>query len=92
MISTSTDTLDLDKRTSSAFAFFWNLCRAWLPPDVIADTDDWLLRSQVPAMDATRQLSSHEGSYQVTVDGINFQFSDVHLAPPSGVMACNYAR
>jgi len=87
VISKSTDTLELDKHTCSAFAFFWNLCRGWLPPEVIKDTDNWLNQSQAPAMDASHQLSSHEGSYNITVDGIRFQFSDVYLAPPTGVMA-----
>ncbi|KAF8326288.1 hypothetical protein F5887DRAFT_1084600 [Amanita rubescens] len=90
--SKSTDTYDLNKRTSSAFAFFWNLCRAWLPEEIITDIDAWLTRTQAPAMDATRQFDSHEGSYDLIVDGIPFQFTDVCLAPPCGVMARNYAR
>jgi hypothetical protein len=43
-------------------------------------------------MDATHQLDSHKGSYNLIVNGIPFTFSDVHLAPPAGVMARNYAR
>ena len=43
-------------------------------------------------MDVTHQLDSHEGAYKVTVHGITFHFSNVRLAPPSGVMARNYAR
>jgi hypothetical protein len=90
--SKTTNTFDLDKRTSSAFAFFWNLCHAWLPKEIIADIDNWLTKTSAPAMDATHQLHSHEGSYDLIVDGIPFKFTDVCLAPPSGVMARNYAR
>ncbi|KAF8310426.1 hypothetical protein F5887DRAFT_1081455 [Amanita rubescens] len=90
--STKTDARDLDQRTCSAFAFFWNLCRGWLPPQIIVDIDRWITKSGLPAMNATRQLGSHKGSYNLIVNGIPFTFSDVHLAPPAGVMARNYAR
>lgn len=43
-------------------------------------------------MDASRQLDSSEGSYEVILNGIPFQFTNVRLAPPTGVMARNYAR
>jgi hypothetical protein len=82
----------LDYQTSSAFAIFWNLCRAWLPAEIIEDITQYMGKTKIPSMDASRSLSSRTGAYTVIADGAKFEFSNVDLAPLTGVMARNYSR
>ena len=82
----------MNYRTSSAFALFWNLCRSWLPQEIIADIDEFMSSTGISAMDGNRRLSSIDGDYEATVGGLTYKFSNVRLAPPQGVMAANYSR
>ena len=82
----------MNYKTSSAFAFFWNLCRAWLPGVIIADFDDFMAKTGIPAMDGNRRLNSIDGDYEATIGGLTYKFNNVQLAPPQGAMAVNYAR
>ncbi len=82
----------MNYRTSSAFAFFWNLCQAWLPAEIIADFDEFLDTIGILAMDSNRRLPMLDGDYEATVDGLTYEFNNVRLAPPQGVMAVNYSR
>ena len=82
----------MNYRISSAFAFFWNLCRSWLPPKIIADLDDFMTRTGILAMGSDQQHAPHDGDYEATIGGLLCKFSDVRLAPPQGVMAVNYSR
>jgi hypothetical protein len=82
----------MDYRTSSAFAFFWNLCHAWLPTEIITNFDEFLATIGILAMDGNRRLPMMDGDYRATIDGLTYKFNNVRLAPPQGVMAVNYSR
>ena len=87
------DTIEeLNEDTCAAFALFWNLCRSWLPDEIINDIDASTLSLGLPPMAPTVQ-DSHDGGYHITLpDGLTVSFSDVRLAPPMGLTANNYAR
>lgn len=90
---------DLDKKTSSAFALLWNLCKIILPNEVIEDFDAFMRREDMVHMGAPEDAAGHAigmgpalRSYTVHVGDVGFEFHDVEMAPPCGVMAQNYAR
>lgn len=82
----------MNYQISSAFALFWNLCRAWLPDEIIADFDKFMTETGIAAMGGDRRSCTLDGDYEAMVDGQTHKFSDVRLAPPQGAMAVNYAR
>jgi len=82
----------MNYKISSAFALFWNLCRAWLPADIIADFDKFMTETGITVMGGDRHSCALDGDYEAMVDGQTYKFSDVRLAPPQGAMAVNYAR
>jgi len=91
--ATRQDTIEeLNEDTCAAFALFWNLCRSWVPPEVIQDIDTFTLGLGLPPM-APKAQDSHSGDYHITLsNGMAISFSDVRLAPPMGLTANNYAR
>ncbi|KAF8340075.1 hypothetical protein F5887DRAFT_919603 [Amanita rubescens] len=78
--------------TAAVFTLFWNLCRSWLPPAIISDIDKFVAAHNMPAMDPAAATPAQEGSYKVMIGDTDFDFHDVRLAPPMGMMASNYAR
>ncbi len=82
----------LARDTAAAFALFWNLCRSWLPDEIIRDIDDFVAAHGLPSMDPTAITPTQDGAYTIAIGDTNFDFHDVRLAPPMGVMASNYAR
>lgn len=83
---------NLDTDTSAVFAMFWNMCRAWLPDEIIKDIDAFTRRTRIPLMDGGHRIDANTGKYAVFIDGIEIEFYDALLAPPTGVMSTNYAR
>lgn len=71
---------------------FWNMCHAWLPEEIIKDIDAFTSRTRIPLMDGQHRIDASTGKYMVLVDGMEIEFHDVLLAPPTGVMSTNYAR
>ncbi len=80
----------LDAEASSLFALTWQMMRSLLPPEVVADFNNFVKGTGIPRMDGNGQLAS--GTYQVSMDGERFDFRDVELAPPGGVICRNYSR
>lgn len=88
-------------RCSSSFAFFWNLCKSVVPDEIIDDFTSYLSEIGIGRMDADGAMpcnANGKGSYSITLqddfgeDVDIFNFSDVELAPPTGVSSENYAR
>ncbi|EDR05220.1 uncharacterized protein LACBIDRAFT_329890 [Laccaria bicolor S238N-H82] len=92
---------DLNYRSSSAFALFWNLCKDVLPKPIINDFNaffekDGILRMN-PAEGAAKDFAKDEhhavtGDYTIQIGDESFLFKNVELAPPCGVFGRNYAR
>ena len=82
----------MNYRISSAFAFAWNLFRAWLPSEIIDNFDKFMMETKMSAMDGNHHLPSIDGDHEVTINGLTIKFDNVRLAPPQGVMAVNYSR
>ncbi|RDB16118.1 hypothetical protein Hypma_003386 [Hypsizygus marmoreus] len=70
---------DMNAKSSSAFAFFWNMLRVQLPGEVLDDFSDFLAEMGSLRMD-------------VKIGDDEFQFHGAELAPPAGVCAENYSR
>jgi hypothetical protein len=86
------DTIEeLNQDTCAAYALFWNMCQSWLPAEITDEIDDFTVNSGLPPMNPEVQ-EGHDGDYSFTVDGPTVNFSGVRLAPPSGLIANNYAR
>lgn len=92
---------DLNYRSSSAFALFWNLCKGTLPAPIIDDFHSFFEREDMlrmnPAAGAAEDFASGKnhrvtGDYSIQIGDEKFVFKNVELAPPSGVFARNYAR
>lgn len=83
---------DLNYKTSSAFAAFWNACQAWLPPEILQDMADFMEATNIPSMEASKQFAARTGTYSVVAKNVEFKFSNALLTPPAGVMARNYTR
>jgi hypothetical protein len=86
------DRQKLDYQTSAAFALFWNMCRNWLPDCVISDIDQFVETTGLYSMDSNQRLGGRNGEYTIPIHNTSFTFSNAQLAPPTGVMAQNYAR
>jgi hypothetical protein len=81
---------ELNANISSGFAFFWNLCRYWLPSPVISDIDKFMEETNMQPMNINVTAGQLNGKYNIIMDDIEFEFTDVQLAPPAGVVAKNY--
>jgi hypothetical protein len=81
---------------SSLCAAFWHQVRAnpKIPRHVFEDIDDFIKDLGGMSMDAAGELSEGDGSgrYKVMVGGVEYMFHKTRLAPPSAMMAENYAR
>ncbi|KJA15089.1 hypothetical protein HYPSUDRAFT_109030, partial [Hypholoma sublateritium FD-334 SS-4] len=75
---------------SCLFALAWQMMRHILPPEVIADFDNFVAGTGIPRMNGAGHLAS--GTYQVVIDGNQFLFQNAELAPPGGVIGQNYSR
>ncbi|KIL54343.1 hypothetical protein M378DRAFT_92754 [Amanita muscaria Koide BX008] len=85
------DLHDFDAQCSSAFAFFWNLARSWLPPEIIKDFDDFIGANNLPPMNRTIQTEGLDGKYTAIINDVKYSFTDARLAPPQGFFGGNYA-
>jgi hypothetical protein len=87
---------DNDRKTSSVFAFAWQLMRNRLPPEIMQDFDVFLQSSQLKRMDGNGSMcQSHgdiQGTYEVSIGRKVFDFCQAELAPPAGVFGTNYSR
>ena len=83
---------ELAQDTAAVFALFWNLCRSWLPEEIISDIDNFVTADGLPGMDPGPITPAPEGAYSITIEDTTFDFHNVQLAPPMGMMASNYAR
>jgi hypothetical protein len=83
---------ELARDTAAAFALFWNLCQSWLPSEIIQDINNFIAKEELPPMDPAGPTPAQDGAYRVMIEDTSFDFSDVRLTPPMGVMASNYAR
>lgn len=79
-----------NKDASSLFALTWQMMRNIIPPEVVADVDEFVAASGIPRMNGNGQLP--EGVYEVLIGGVTFPFHKVELAPPGGVIGQNYSR
>lgn len=85
--------LDFRVRQSYAFGFFWNLLRHRLHKDVMDDWKKWTSDNVLPAMHPSWESHADNwGPYDVPCGDKTFTYKKAELAPPSGVMAQNYAR
>src|SRR6266550_9410439 len=73
---------DLDVATSSVFAMFWNICRAWLPCFVIQDIANFTSSNHIALMDGHHKKDTTYGTYTVNINDIEIEFHDALLAPP----------
>ncbi len=80
----------LDAEASSLFALTWQMMRSLLPPEVVADFNNFVKKTGIPRMDGNGHLEN--GTYQLYVDGRPFAFHNAELAPPGGVICQNYSR
>lgn len=84
---------DFDAKQCSAFAFFWNWLYCHLNKDILKNFDDWMGSAILPHMTSEWQKMSKTGSYTINLPGcVPLKFNNVKLAPPTDVMAPNYAR
>ena len=86
------DLLDLNYRSSSAFALFWNMIQSRLPPPVTESFSSFLEETGIPRMGVYQQVGAAEGNYMVSNLMETFIFHEVSLPPPSGIFVQNYAR
>ncbi len=87
------DALDFRWEQSSAFALIWNILRKRLPPEIQKEWIGWLKNGKFPAMNPEwADHADNRGSYSICVKGETIKFNNAELAPPTGVMAQNYAR
>jgi hypothetical protein len=63
-----------------------------LPVEIIDDITNCLQSHALPRMARNADGGSGRGTYTVRIDQIPVEFHNAELAPPSGVMAANYAR
>ncbi len=79
-----------NREASSLFALAWQMMQSILPPEIVADFNNFVEAKGVPRMDGNGQLEN--GTYEVLIDGSTFTFCNVELAPPGGVICQNYSR
>lgn len=90
---------EMDYRSSSIFALFWNLCRDLLPSEIMDDFDAFFDKFNMVRMSSEKGAAKNfidkktpRGEYIVQVGGTEFAFSNAEMAPPAGVCGQNYAR
>lgn len=91
---------DMDHRSSSAFALFWNLCRSSLPEEVMEDFDNFFEDCCLPRMhpcngaagDPINHSQCMAGDYSIQIGDNKFVFKNAERAPPAGVCGQNYSR
>jgi hypothetical protein len=92
---------DMDHRSSSAFALFWNLCRNCLPDEVMDDFDNFFEDCCMPRMDPCKGAAEDSagngdqhafGDYSIQIGDDKFVFRNAERAPPAGVCGQNYSR
>jgi hypothetical protein len=85
----------LNMSLSSIFALYWKSlkeCKLEEARIAVEDLEEWIKSTGVYRMDGN--LASHPlvDSISITVEGRDYLFNNVELAPPSAVCAINYAR
>jgi hypothetical protein len=90
---------EMDYRSSSIFALFWNLCRDLLPREIMDDFDNFFDKFNMVRMSSGKAYAKNfiakntaRGDYIVQIGESEFEFSNAEMAPPAGVCAQNYAR
>ncbi|XP_006454211.1 hypothetical protein AGABI2DRAFT_61502 [Agaricus bisporus var. bisporus H97] len=89
------DVLAFRQRQSCAFALFWNMLLKRLPPEILDEWRGWIAREAMPGMNplfSAGENSGNRGVCEFPVYNGTCKLSSVEYAPPSGVMAQNYAR
>lgn len=86
------DLSDLNYRSSSTFALFWNMIHSRLPDQVLHSFNSFLEDTGIHRMDPYCEVGNSEGSYMVSDMDQTYIFHDVPLPPPSGIFVQNYAR
>ncbi|KAG6836217.1 hypothetical protein H0H93_010134 [Arthromyces matolae] len=90
---------------SVLFAVAWQLMKSQVPSEIIQDFDDYIESINIDRMDrghcavgstnvVIRRSSTTDGkeTLGVSVEGQSFEFHNVELAPPAGVIGQNYSR
>ena len=83
----------LDQDSAAAFSLVWTLLKKKLPPVIISDTEEWIAKTDVPRM--SKEVLGENGDIgpiRIYVQDDSFNLHNAELAPPTGVMAQNYAR
>ncbi|KAF9062029.1 hypothetical protein BDP27DRAFT_1185820, partial [Rhodocollybia butyracea] len=84
---------ELQYKSASVFALFWNLVKSLGPSVVVADLEDLVKGNNLYRMDTAIANGGKQQTYTIDVDGgVPVTFHNAELAPPSGVFARNYAR
>jgi len=92
---------DLNYRSSSAFALFWNLSKDILPKEIIDDFNGFLEKDGIlrmnPADGAAKDFTNDKrhpatGNYTIQIGDEKFLFKNIELAPPCRVFGQNYTR
>lgn len=84
---------ELQYKSASVFALFWNLVKSLGPKDVVEDMENFVKKHDLYKMDPTIANGGKQQTYTIDVDdGVPLVFHNADLAPPSGVFARNYAR
>lgn len=87
------DKADFRLLQSDAFAFFWNLLKHRLPRVILESWQNWMKAEMIPAMNPNWEThADNQGSYEVKIGDKVLKYNNVQLAPPTAVMAQNYAR
>ena len=84
---------DLTTRSSSAFAFAWNMFQNQLPDEVMDDFNEYLTSSDIVRMHPSgKKHRNKKGEYTICNRGEAITFHNVDLAPPAGFFGVNYCR
>ncbi|KAF9038894.1 hypothetical protein BDP27DRAFT_1166384, partial [Rhodocollybia butyracea] len=84
---------ELQYKSGSVFALFWNLVKSLGPTEVVEDMEEFVAKNSLYKMDVKIAQGGRQQMFTVDVDGgVPLTFHDADLAPPSGVFARNYAR
>ncbi|KAG6836575.1 hypothetical protein H0H93_006531 [Arthromyces matolae] len=102
--TTEAEKLESDAAGSVLFALAWQLMKSQIPQEVIDDFTDFVKDLRIRRMDrGTQERNSktlvdisraeeNHGTLRVAVGKEEFEFDNVELAPPSGVVGRNYSR
>lgn len=103
--SKRTDSQVLNKDGASLFALAWQRMLSVLPSEVVEDFKQFIGDNGLPRMDPDNPLATlpplskgnaqnehPTGTFSVTIGDDVFEFHNVELAPPSGVVGDNYSR